>query len=542
MSSRWSGPIATVIVFLLGATPAPAAARKPTLIVQVTMDQLRGELMRRYTPVLSRGFRRIEEGGYWIREGDVAFGLTLSFPGHATLATGMFPYHHGLTGNEWWVEREGKWGEVDVSDDDHYQTVGDGTGHVGSSPQYLKASTLGEWVMQNAPGAKSIALGTGTRIPIAYAGHNASAAIWFDSRLNQFTSSTFYAHSLPAWVVDFNHDNLPRFEKRTWDSTVPKSATKLASTEPTLFHGKRTPSFPHGYGRESGDVAHPVSYPRWFSATPLKDEALFTLAERAVDKEQLGARGVTDYLAIDVDSTDNVGHAYGPRSLEQLDTLVRLDRALEHFLQHLDQTIGRDSYVLALSADHGVADAPDTANIVTMPQVESLLDQVDSAVEAHAGASSHELIDVIQKVLKSSPFVADAYSKDDLTTNAHDPFARLYARVSRQDFTTDFPLWTDRPRNHHPARYGVIVRFRRDMVLDAAVGVHGSPYDYDRDVPILFYGAGIRHGVRKKGGRTVDVAPTLAAAGKIKAPALLDGHPLAFAMHQSGIRVAPNQQ
>jgi arylsulfatase A-like enzyme len=439
----------------------------------------------------------------------------------------MHPSHHGLTANEWWRNRGDRWSRVGVTEDSNYRIVGDTAHRVGLSPRNLLATTLGEWVKRADPNARAVALGTGNPIPIAYGGQRADAVYWYDTRTNAFTTSTFYSATIVNWVRTFNESELPRFQQRTWNLTVPAELRSLGPVEPAALWHART--FPHMYDSEA-------PYPTWFYGVPLKDEALFALATHAVDAERLGQRGSLDYLAIDVGSTDDVGHDYGPRSLEQLDVLVRLDRALGAFLDHLDATVGRDHYVVALSADHGVTDPPETVpggRRISATAIDSLLDRVDRFAAAFHG--SHDaLADSIAAILVRADFVADAYTERRLSQPSTDPYVQLYQRVFRPGYTGDFPLWGSRVHEHHPARYGVVVRFKPDVSLSAAVAIHGSPYPGDRDVPILFYGAGIRHGARDTGGRTVDVAPTLAAAVGLVTPAGLDGVPLTLVMEQTG--------
>jgi predicted AlkP superfamily pyrophosphatase or phosphodiesterase len=451
---------------------------------------------------------------------DVDHGLTVSFPGHATLATGMYPTHHGLTANEWWQKVGDRWTSPDVTDDSSFQLLGDTAHGIGASPRYLLATTLAEWVKQADPHARAIALGS-NRIPIAYGGRRADAVYWHDAGLNLFTTSTFYTPRMVDWVKTFNETALPHFEQRTWTLTVPAEFRALAPVEPAAFWHRR--GFPHVYDSESVTTdGRPRPYPARFSGTPMKDEALFALATRAVDAESLGQRGSLDYLAIDVGTTDDVGHTYGPRSLEQLDVLVRLDRALEAFLDHLDASVGRDHYVVALSADHGVAEPPESVpggRRIATAEIDSLLDRVDRIVPRFRG-SRDALADSIAAVLVRSNFVADAYTERRLSQPSTDPYVGLYQRAFRRGHTGDFPLWGAKPHEYHPARYGVFVRFKPDMIFDYAVAVHGSPYPADRDVPILFYGAGIHQGSRETGGRTVDVAPTLAAPPDCQLPTI----------------------
>jgi predicted AlkP superfamily pyrophosphatase or phosphodiesterase len=520
---------------LIGMPAAAADNPKPLLIVQITADQLRGDLLDRYRAQLPNGFGRIEARGYWIHAGSVDHALTLSFPGHATLATGMHPAHHGLTGNEWWVQKDGKWGEVDVSRDERYKVI-DAPKRKGISPAELLASTLGEWTKNESPRAKSVALGTGNPIPVAYAGHHADAAYWYDSSINEFTTSTYYAPRLASWVDAFNKRALSGFQKPVWNLTVPAGEVSLANRDddPNERFGRNN-TFPHSYAAESRPASggsSPTEYSAWWDGTPLKDEALLALAATAVDAEKLGQRSVVDYLAIDLGSTDDVGHDFGPLSLEQFDTLKRLDRALGVFLDHLDATVGKGRYVLALSADHGVVDPTDpgvNGRIVKTADIEAVLDQVEQ-VASHENLPQEALKERIVAILKSADFIADAYTEERLSQPATDPFIRLYANGMRHGLTTDFPLWTRKERPYHPARYNITVRFKENTVIDAAAAVHGSPYAQDRLVPIIFAGFGIRHGEETAGARTVDVAPTLASAAGISAPKGLDGHAIRGAL------------
>ena len=534
-ANRLSG---CVIIFVLGCLPQCLLAQQPQprLIVQITMDQLRGDLLRDYFPALRQGFGRLESGGFWIRRGDVNHGVTVSFPGHATLATGMYPSHHGMVANEFWTERDGKWRPVDFSDDANFHIVDDAAS-AGSSPKNLLSTTIGEWVKEADPHAKAFALGSDNNIPVAYAGHKSNGMYAFDAAANEFTTSTYYAASIVKWVKAFNQNELPHYQARSWNLVVPKQFISLASSEKTSLRGTPNPTFPHVYEKESaGRPDHSQSYAAWFATTPLKDEALFALAARAVDAERLGQRGAVDYLALDVDSTDQVGHRYGPRSLEQLDALVRLDRALARFLDHLDAVVGKNRYVVALSADHGVADPPELrpgGRRVSTAEIEAVLDKAEAIAKANNGTRA-ELAERIAAELKGADFIADAYTPERLSSPSEDPYVQLYQRSFRASFTTDFPLWSDKVREYHPARYGVVVRFKEGMIFDRAVAVHGSPYAYDRDVPILFYGANIRHGSQADGGATVDVAPTLSMAAGIRPPVGLDGHALLF-VFSSGV-------
>lgn len=514
---------------MLVTAPAGAAAgesQRPRLIVQITLDQLRADLLERYRPAFAHGLRRLLEDGYWIRRGEVAHGLTVSFPGHATLATGLHPARHGLTANEWWAQRDGRWASIDVVEDAGTHMLGE-PGRVGVSPRNLVGSAIADWVKEADPAARTVALSTGATIAIAYGGRRPDAAYWFDGSVGRFTTSTYYRSAPHDWLDRFNREGLPAFQAPVWALTVPARFRPLASPDAEPFEASGANNvFPHEFAAESRTrpADEPLSYGRWFAATPLKDEALLALAARAVDAERLGQRGHVDYLAVLLDSTDTIGHRFGPSSLEQLDTLLRIDAALGRFLDHLDTVVGRGRYVVALSADHGVADPPEQigARRVTGAEIEALLDRIEARAVTWTGTEA-ALIEAIAAELARTDFIAAVYSATGLARDTGDPYAALYRNSLRPGHTTDFPLWTRRERAHHPARYGLFVRFAAPIVFDRATAVHGSPYAYDRSVPILFYGTGVTPGQQGAGGRTVDVAPTLAAAAGIPVPPDRDG-------------------
>jgi predicted AlkP superfamily pyrophosphatase or phosphodiesterase len=510
-----------------GSCTRHAEAPKPRLIVQITFDQLRGDLLERYRPAFTGGFKRVLDEGWWAQQGDAAHGLTVSFPGHATLATGMFPSHHGLTANEWWQEVDGRWRSVSVVEDKRYKMASGGTG---VSLWQMTASTLADWVKAASPQSRTVAIGSDSAI--VYGGKRPDAMFWFDPEAGGYTTSTYYGARRPAWIAALNRQlaDLPR----EWALQVPPQWRSLAT------HAQRCPAFeagrtwstdgrmlgPHRYNPGGADT--PDKHLSWLGGTPFADEALLRQIPAIVRAEQLGRDNTPDYLAISIGATDSVGHEYGAVSLEQLDDLMRLDRALGAMLDGLDKTVGRGRYVVAISADHGVADPPEERCIhrVNGPEIEALLDRVERIARAHSGIRA-ALIDKIVAELKRAPFVGDVYTEARLSSTAPDDWrAELMKRSFRPGHTTDFPLWSEKPRPFHPARYGIAVQFKPGVTFQYARAVHGSPYAYDRLVPVLFYGAGVPHRIEAKGGRTVDVAPTLAALGGIRTPPGLDGRTL----------------
>ena len=166
---------------------------------------------------------------------------------------------------------------------------------------------------------------------------------------------------------------------------------------------------PHVYRNSSG------SFLSWIGSTPLVDEELLSHAGDVIRAEAMGQDEVPDYLNLAIGSTDSIGHDYGPVSLEQLDTVLRLDRALGTFLDDLDRTVGKGRYVVAISADHGVVDPPEEHCIhrVSSAEIEALLDRVEALAKAHQGDDA-SLQPAIIAELQKAPFIGEIYTAERL--------------------------------------------------------------------------------------------------------------------------------
>ena len=379
---------------------------------------------------------------------------------------------------------------------------------VGESPWRLEATSIGDWFKTASPAAKVIAIGSDAAIP--YGGKRPDGTYWFDSGAGGFTTSTYYAAARPAWIDALNA-RIARLPK-TWTLAVPERWRALAHHPQQCLAFKSDGDAPVTGGGMLGPHVYrdfSGSFLSWIGSTPLVDEELLSHAGDVIRAEAMGQDEVPDYLNLAIGSTDSIGHDYGPVSLEQLDTVLRLDRALGTFLDDLDRTVGKGRYVVAISADHGVVDPPEEHCIhrVSSAEIEALLDRVEALAKAHQGDDA-SLQPAIIAELQKAPFIGEIYTAERLAhAGPSDWKAQLMKRSFRPGRIPNFPLWSNKPREFHPARYGIFVQFKRDMIFDYARAVHGSPYDYDRLVPVVFYGAGVPHRVLKQGARTVDVAP-----------------------------------
>lgn len=504
---------------------APSSASRPRLIVQVTCDQLRGDLLEKYASALTGGFARVRRQGTVFTRATIEHAPSNSYPGHVTLATGVHPRKHGIVDNDW-LDTSGEPRFVGGVEDPDHPIVGFEK-LTGASPKFLKVTGLADWALATDPDARFAAVSTGEYASLLQAGKARGAVFWFSADAAEYVTSTYYGSTYPDWVSRFNADIVPAaLAKRFWELSVPERFRALAEpdAQPWENDGVHT-AFPHRYADEVSDPAvKPVA--EWLLDTPVIDETTLALAAQAVRNLNLGQRDAVDYLSIVLSATDSVGHHYGPSSLEQLDVILALDRALAEFFDFLDGTVGRDRWWVAITADHGASEVPEDGARgirVTEPMVSDLLQSADRA--AKAGPRDTAVARVIETV-RAAPFVGAVMRTTDLASDrpSDDSFLRFYRNAYFPGRIPIYPLVSDRDRPL--CAYGLVARLAENAVPYFAPSNHGTPYFYDRHVTMIFMGPGVPVQRSEAEAHTVDVAPTLSALAHIQAPADLDGRAL----------------
>jgi predicted AlkP superfamily pyrophosphatase or phosphodiesterase len=512
-------------------SPPQRQAQRPALVVMIAVDQLRADLLDNYDQVFTGGFRRLRDQGLRFPNAYVNHAPTTSFPGHTTLATGCNPARHGIVAGGWpEYLGDGRFRGIEPAQDDSEKIVGFPS-LPGASPRRILVPSIADWVMAADPDSRVVAVGGGEFSSLLHAGHTRQGTYWFNSVAGQFVTSTYYASSYPEWVSRFNREELPRFrDVDAWTCSVPERQRSLAlpDEEPFEFDGVHT-HFPHRFADEAAAQGVPADQQRaeWYTWTPQQDAATFALAEHAVDALLLGRRGHTDYLSIVASSVDSIGHRYGPFSLETLDTLVRLDHDLDMLFRLLDERIGEGRWVVALTADHGVDDIPEHLRALGVPARRTTQAELDAAMDAafavtRVPATPQQAV-AVKEALRKFDFIARVLTPAELSAPVDgDVVADLYRRSWRADRV---PV-TLAGSHGSLARLGLVAVLTRHTITDAPAN-HSSPYEYDRHVPFILYGAGITAGKDSREVHTTDVAPTLAALGGIPIPDPVDGRAVA---------------
>lgn len=363
-----------VMVFVFGF-PARSAGSDttpaPRLVLQITVDQLRGDMPGRYIERMGDGgFRWFLKNGTVYADAQHAHANTETIVGHATLATGSHPSSHGMVGNVWF-DRESNELTYNIEDANHKllsrgasvdrKTEIDPTQRIarseGRSPASILVSTFGDELAVHTTGkSKVFSVSVKDRGAVSMAGH-AGKAFWFSKSAGEFVTSDFYYESYPAWVEEWNAaKHHLRYHNQTWRLMHEQSSYLFADRDDqpweTAMPGfNRT--FPHAYGPGDGK-----RFTTYLTLSPAGDDLTLDFAETLIEHEDIGQDDVTDYLSISFSSTDYVGHVFGPSSLEAEDNLLRLDRSLARLIDIVKDRIGLEHTLIILSADHGGPEAP----------------------------------------------------------------------------------------------------------------------------------------------------------------------------------------
>jgi predicted AlkP superfamily pyrophosphatase or phosphodiesterase len=511
--------------------------QKPRLFIIITVDQFRADYLERYDKVFEGGFRRLRDEGHRFDKALVDHAPTLSWPGHTTIATGAHPKTHGISTNAVIVDKTVR--QLILYDAQEHIL-----GHsqaISFSPRRIRVTGIADWIHAADPEARTVALSTGT-MALCYGGRAQSdraknQVYWLDPTAGQFVTTSFYRDDYPAWLEAFNSETLPAYKKvLVWENSVPREYWYLARPDEKPYEGDGIhTSFPHKIEHRFKEI-NQRAIDSWFDTySPHANEALFALTKKAIAELRLGRRNSTDFLSVAIKSTDRIGHDYGPCSLEQLDNILRIDRELGKFMDFLDETIGKDGYIMVLTADHGAPNIVEyeieqgrPAKRVSEEEIKALLWAVEEFIERYSGPEE-ELPTLIAKELEKADFVARAMTPEELSGDGPaDRVLESYRNSCVPENKTTFPLWTNQilygkvsPR--HPGNYGVIVEFKENAQLYTARSAHASSYLYDQEVPIIFFGNGIQPGISREPAQTIDIAPTLARLAGIPFPDTVDG-------------------
>jgi predicted AlkP superfamily pyrophosphatase or phosphodiesterase len=493
---------------LCAASPAP---RKPKLVVTIIIDQFRYDYLLRFRDGYNSGLARLLDHGAVFTDAHYPHAHLVTAVGHSTFLSGATPSISGIIANEWW-DRESNQSVTSVFDP-KTKMVGGIPGVKGSSPHRLLVSTIADELKMADSSSRVIGVSIKDRSAILPAGHMADAAYWYDNDSNNWVTSDYYRPQLPEWAMALNANKAyQQFIGKSW---FPFDA-KDESGKPfcTMVAG--------GDARWCGGI----------EATPWGNEMIEAFAEAALVGEDLGRHAGTDLLAVSFSSNDYVGHAVGPDDPAVRDISIRTDRLLGKLLALADERAGAGNVLVVLSADHGVAPAPEVNRARKMPGARLSEFALNAAVTdaltkrfgpgkwllpgqpsmiylnleliAKLKADRAEVERVAADAARTQPHIARAYTHHDLAAGA----------VQQDAIGRAMTLGFYAPRSADL----LIVQEPYALFESAPGSSHGTPYDYDTHVPLIFMGPQVTPGVYSGRVLVNDVAPTLAQILGVETP------------------------
>jgi predicted AlkP superfamily pyrophosphatase or phosphodiesterase len=513
------------------SAPANAAGPRPTLIIAISVDQFSANLFAEYRDRFAGGLKRLAHGVVF-PSGYQSHAATETCPGHSTILTGDRPARTGIVANTWYdpgAARKDKF--VYCAEDE--RVPGTSSSSYAVSNMHLRVPALGDYMRRADPRSRAVAVAGKDRAAMMMGGQNPSQAWWWDGK-------TFTSHAGVAPLAAVDRVNA-RVREQLSEARAPMELPPICAP---VSGAIRLEGGGHDVG--NGRFARKAGDRTAFRASPDFDQDILALAEGARDELRLGENGVPDLLAIGLSATDYIGHTYGPGGSEMCIQLLELDRILGAFFDALDRT-GID-YVVMLTADHGGIDIPERSRergVVDAVRVDPALD-----VE-HVGRTVAGRLHIRGPVLIGEGAFGDMYLAPSLPARVREQVLleavgiyrahRQVAAVFTKAELRAAPLpsgppdaWSLRDRaraSFDPQRSGdlvVLLKPRVMPIFDTShgyVSTHGSPWDYDRRVPILFWRRGLSPFEQPLSVETVDIMPTLAALIGLSLPkGSVDGH------------------
>ncbi|MFO0935737.1 MAG: alkaline phosphatase family protein [Gemmataceae bacterium] len=509
-----------------------AGEPKVKLAVLVVFDQMRGDYIdRRWSELFSQGgFKRMQREGIHFTHCYYPYGITSTGPGHASILSGTSAHRHGITNNEWFDRNSGTLFYCAGSQRYEFvppkpppKTKPTTPPNVGN-PDRLMSPTVADVLKLATQGkGKVFGLSLKDRSAILPTGHRPDGAYWFDGR---FITSTYYRDSVHPWVAEFNRSKQADawFEKPWTKIRSDIDYVQYSGPDDMLGESKsngRGTSFPHimtGGKKELGS-----DYYNALVNSPYGNELLLAFAKNCIISEGLGTHDVPDLLTISFSSNDIIGHAYGPDSQEVMDVTLRSDAIMADLLAFLDEKVGKDKYALCLTADHGVCPLPELSAAVGLDakrvstvslmlgaerHLQSRFGKLDGDFETAEKSKRTTWIETISPPwlyvnerlcavkgvkkeavaaeyvawLKQQPDIENAYTAEQL--QKPDTLDEIGKRMALSYYL------------NRSGDLAVVLKpfYLVEEKISQAGTSHGTPFDYDRHVPLMVFGPGLKPG------------------------------------------------
>jgi len=512
----------------------PAEVARPKLVVGLVVDQMRWDyLYRYYNRYTNGGFKRLINEGFSVENTFIPYTPTYTACGHTCIYTGSVPAVHGIIGNDWYDPETKK--NVYCTEDSSVSTVGSTPSSEGNmSPKNMLTTTItDELRLATNFRGKVIGISLKDRGSILPAGHAANAAYWYQGSTGNWITSTYYMKEVPAWIADYNKLKLAnKFYAKNWETLYPMNTYVNSTADEKAYEGKSS-TFPHQLTQNIDKNFDAIR------STPYGNTITLDLAKLAILSEDLGQDNITDFLAVSCSSTDYVGHAYGPNSVEAEDTYLRLDKDFEEFFNYLDKKVGKGNYTVFLTADHGAAHVPGFMQENKLPS--GVVSDRDIANKLNAYLNDKFKVNNVVLRSQNNQIIFDHDKTDkgdvsfDVIKSASVEFLKRLdgfqnaVDIAKISQSTLQEIQKKMITNGYNARRSGDIYYvlQPNWFNGSSTGTtHGNWNPYDSHIPLVFMGWGIKAGASNKTHYMTDIAPTLAALLHIQMPNGNVGEPI----------------
>lgn len=530
--------LATSAVMAQTKQPAGDRLKRPKLVVGIMIDQMRWDYLYRYYDRYSEGgFKRLLKDGFRCENTYINYLPSATAVGHAAAFSGTVPAINGIAGNDWVDQTTGK--STYCTSDSTVSSVGVTSPEGKMSPRNLLSTTVtDELRLASNFKSKVIGISLKDRAAILPAGHMPTGAYWFEDVSGRFITSNYYMNELPAWVNNFNNQNEPaKLVASGWNTLYPINTYAQSTADNVAWEGKfsgeTTTAFPHAI-----DKFYPAKH-SVLRSTPFGNTLTLDFAKAAIEANKLGSNGTTDFLTINCASTDYVGHMFGPNSIEEEDTFLRLDRDLAAFFKNLDDKLGKGNYLVFISADHGASHAINFNKENKIPagqwnsgkyttQLNQLLKE-KFGQEGLVIAITEFQVNFNLAKIKAKKLDYEAIKQAAMAFFKEDPQSLFVVDMEHISAAAVPTVLKEKIINaYNYKRSGSIMVVPSAGWIDGgATGTtHGEWNAYDTHIPLIFMGWGVKPGASYGNVYTTDIAPTIAALLKIQAPSGSIGSPI----------------
>lgn len=522
----------TVLLLLNFTLYSYAQIERPKLIVGIVVDQMRMEYLYRFGPYFSKnGFNRLIDKGYLYTNMHYNYVPTHTAPGHASIYTGTTPVNHGILGNSWYIRNSKT--KIYCTEDSTVTPQGNPEKPEEGlmSPKNLQSTTItDELRLATNFRGKVFGISMKDRGAILPAGHFANRAYWLSNNGN-FISSSFYGKDFPQWVNSFNNEKkYMKYINEGWkllkDQTFYQESLPDENPYEILSINKDNKAiFPYNlksaYEKDGAKV---------LKSTPFTNNMIVDFAKELIQKENLGQDNDTDFLTLSFSATDVISHQTSPRSMETEDTYLRLDLLIADILSYLDTKVGKENYLLFLTADHSGAENPlylhdKGYEVFSLKRKEIEQKLKDFSVKTYGndfistyynqnvhfdeeaikknGINKEDVFETFADYIETFPGVKRTYTeKQILNASATDEHGSMIFRGYDKTQNGQIYVLLD------PA-------YMEYMIQGTS---HGSSYTYDTHVPAIFYGWKIPHGINHNKKYITEIAPTISQKISITFP------------------------